>query len=413
MCSVLHRRIRTAALVLLLCASFQPFLAAMEETEKTDDEYKNAIKALKGGAYGVTLRYRYEHVSDDAFTKGADASTLRTTLWYKSAGFHQLRAYLQFEDVSNLGLADDHNDTQNGITDRPVIADPPATEIHQVTLGYSGLPDTNLEFGRREITLDDHRFVGNVAWRQNYQSFDTFFVTQESIPRTKLTYAYVNNVKTVVATNQGISSNLFNANIDLDRFGTAVAYYYYLDYDSVVRSPFSSRSIGAFWKGKVEVGKFDLPFHVELAQQTDVGSNPGRIDAGYRRAEFGAKRDRWSVKLGYELLEGSVDDGQFNTPLATLYKFNGWADKFLITPPNGLQDIYLVGTYDWSRYKAILAFHSFDADTGGASYGEEIDFRFVYTAPWKQQFALSFALFDGDDPFRDTNKIWVLTQYTF
>ena len=44
---------------------------------------------------------------------------------------------------------------------------------------------------------------------------------------------------------------------------------------------------------------------------------------------------------GYELL-GS-DDGKvaFNTPLATKHKFNGWADKFLGTPKEGLEDVYL------------------------------------------------------------------------
>ncbi|HXV76240.1 MAG TPA: hypothetical protein VD788_07965, partial [Candidatus Polarisedimenticolaceae bacterium] len=308
---------------------------------------------------------------------------------------------------------DDHNDTANGVTDRPVVSDPPGTEIHQATLAYHGLPDTRLEIGRREITLDDQRFVGNVAWRQNHQSFDALYVTQESLPRTKLTYAYVDNVNTVRTTDDPIHSHLLNANVDLERYGTAVAYYYYLDFDASARSPFSSASFGVSWTDRFEAGEFELPLRVELAEQREVGQNPNRIDAGYRRLELGASRAGASLTAGYELLEGSPADGQFNTPLATLFKFNGWADKFLVTPADGLQDLYLVGEYGFSRYRALLAFHRFDADSGGDRYGSELDARMVYTAPWDQQFVLSFAIFDGDVGFTDTNKLWIFSEYAF
>ena len=36
------------------------------------------------------------------------------------------------------------------------------------------------------------------------------------------------------------------------------------------------------------------------------------------------------LKLGYEVLEGGNAAGKaFRTPLATLHKFQGWADKFI------------------------------------------------------------------------------------
>ena len=45
--------------------------------------------------------------------------------------------------------------------------------------------------------------------------------------------------------------------------------------------------------------------------------------------------------VGFESL-GS-DDGVmgFRTPLATLHKFQGTADKFLVTPPGGLEDAFV------------------------------------------------------------------------
>jgi hypothetical protein len=39
-----------------------------------------------------------------------------------------------------------------------------------------------------------------------------------------------------------------------------------------------------------------------------------------------------NVKVGYELLGSDNGEYGFATPLATLHKFNGWADQFLGTP---------------------------------------------------------------------------------
>ena len=39
----------------------------------------------------------------------------------------------------------------------------------------------------------------------------------------------------------------------------------------------------------------------------------------------------------------------FQTPLATGFKFQGWADKFLTTPPNGVRDLYAGAGYGWKK----------------------------------------------------------------
>ena len=56
------------------------------------------------------------------------------------------------------------------------------------------------------------------------------------------------------------------------------------------------------------------------------------------------------------------------TPLATLHKFNGWADLFLTTPNTGLQDLYLGAAYKFDGVKllpglnAAVTWHKFDSD---------------------------------------------------
>src|SRR3546814_3293516 len=63
----------------------------------------------------------------------------------------------------------------------------------------------------------------------------------------------------------------------------------------------------------------------------------------------------------------------FQTPLATLHAFNGWADRFLSTPGNGLEDIYVGVGGKHGQWNWQALWHDFSADRGGADYGTELD----------------------------------------
>lgn len=73
----------------------------------------------------------------------------------------------------------------------------------------------------------------------------------------------------------------------------------------------------------------------------------------------------------------------FATPLATLHKFNGFADVFLVTPPTGIEDYYVDVTYKVHGIDGPLSFlnglllkgryHDFSSDVGSINYGEEFD----------------------------------------
>ncbi len=364
------------------------------------------------GTFGIGLRYRYENVSEDAFAKDAHASTLRTNVFYESAEVRRFFAFLEFENTADLGLGDQHNSTTNGITDRPVVADPKGTEVHQVYLGYEGIPGTRILAGRQEIVFDDARFVGNVAWRQNFQSFDGARVTQRSIPRTVLDYAWVRNVNTVVGTNRDSDHHLLQAEVDAGRFGKALAYFYRLDFGPSAASS-ASATFGVRWAGTIRTAPVEIPFRVEAARQEAAADNPGPLEAGYLRAVAGIRRGGWKADLGWERLGGSPGEGQFQTPLATLHKWNGWADKFLTTPANGLEDLVVSVSYGAGAWSGEIAAHRFDADSGGATYGHELDGQVTYRARWGQEFLLKLALYDADAFSTDTEKLWIQTTYRF
>jgi hypothetical protein len=122
------------------------------------------------------------------------------------------------------------------------------------------------------------------------------------------------------------------------------------------------------------------------------------------------------VKGGYEVL-GSEGIIGFATPLATLHAFNGWADKFLSTPSEGLIDLYFQLDYKLKvRGKPIVVrvvYHDFDSDNASISYGTEIDFRLLYTLGKNSSLILKYAGYSADEFASDTTKFWAGFQYRF
>jgi hypothetical protein len=115
------------------------------------------------------------------------------------------------------------------------------------------------------------------------------------------------------------------------------------------------------------------------------------------------------LKLGYEVLEGDgVANQRFQTPLATLHKFQGWADKFLGTPPGGIEDFYVgvSGKVFNASYNVI--YHDFSAETGGGSYGDEIDASLQWKIGDHYGLLLKLARYSADGFATDTNKYWVM-----
>ena len=123
----------------------------------------------------------------------------------------------------------------------------------------------------------------------------------------------------------------------------------------------------------------------------------------------------WTAAAGIEVLGGDGTKG-FSTPLATLHRFQGWADKFLTTPVNGIDDRYVNIAY--SRKPAGLVdsilvsavYHRFEAEQVSLDYGSETDI--LLQAQWHRlTAALKYADYRADGFATDTRKFWVQVEY--
>jgi len=115
---------------------------------------------------------------------------------------------------------------------------------------------------------------------------------------------------------------------------------------------------------------------------------------------------------------GSDGITAFQTPLATLHAFEGWADKFLTTPASGIEDRYLKLTFPiakrgkFTNINAAAFFHDFVAAQGSAEFGQELDLQIVART---ERMALTFKYADyrAKQLFTDTDKLWISIDYAF
>lgn len=378
------------------------------------DEIDNFTEALTSGKVTFNARLRYETVDQDGIAEDAESSTLRTRLGYGTGEFHGLSGYLELEHIAEI--IGEYNNTRNGKTMYPVVADVEGTEIEQAFLSFTGIPETRIRVGREHLAIGNQRFIGPVGWRQGAQSFDNANIVTQLIPETTLTYAYIDGVNRINGLDWESDSHVIHAKTDILPIGAVSAYGYFIDLEEA--PAMSSATYGASLNGAfAATDDIKLHYRAEYAKQSDYGDNPNDYDAHYFHIAPGVSYKKLKLTLGYEVL-GS-DDGMFafTTPLATLHKFNGWSDKFLMTPAGGLEDAYIDISYntgDDSGIHPILdnvlvkgQYHIFTGeDAVMDDYGDEFGIFLKKTFRKHYYGQIKYAHYNAEDFSSDTQK-WI------
>jgi hypothetical protein len=423
-------------------------LTGLHVSASADD----GINILNNMKFNGEIRPRYENadVQNDG-KKVANAYTARTTIGIGADLFQVagLSAYLEGTSVNNFG-SNDYNSGLHGNTHYDIIADPQQARMTQAYVDYK-INKTLIRAGRQTVNLDNQRFIGSVDWRQMPQTFDAVAVVDNTIENLSLLGAYVygvNGVKSESLDVQGdneaydTSSVLLHASYKVNDMLNVTAYDYMLA--SI------SDTYGAALTGKVDIGAAKLDYRAEYAKQNDatierraeVGgvahyklNGKPKADAQYYNLDVGANVSGILAGLNYEYLSGSTgsdDKTAFQTPLATLHAFNGWADVFLgATPSGGLIDKNVRLGYEDKTYGKILAvYHKFDTDkdmptTTGTSkdLGSEFDVSYGNKIPGVKNLTglIKGAMYKGGD-FKtvgttynqnDKNVLWLQLDYKF
>ena len=398
----------------------------------------NIIQAIKDSKLLIDSNIRVETVDFEGIDNDATALTARVRAGFQSASFWDTTFLVEFEHTE--AIEEEFNSTVNGLGGVfPVVVDPDQTELNRIQIVNKSIPDTTLTLGRQRIKLDDDRFIGNVGWRQNEQTFDAIRAVNTSVDGLKLDLSYIDGVRrifgnqsaigefdsTALALNGSYKVPVENLDVKL------TSYAYILDLGDVegfgilddgIADEFGVANSSSTYGGEVLVKKGPFGLKGRYATQSDTGDNPVNFSADYFNVEGWAGYKGFTVRGGIEVLGSDNGVEAFGTPLATLHKFNGWADVFLNTPNEGLQDLYVNAGYkigDIGPIKGVgfnVIYHDFESDIGGLDFGEEVD-AVVKGKLGKVGLLLKWANYtdanETETRFADEQIFWAQTSYKF
>jgi hypothetical protein len=163
-----------------------------------------------------------------------------------------------------------------------------------------------------------------------------------------------------------------------------------------------------------------IGYVASYAWQKSRGDNPLKFSNDYYYGELNFSVEGVKLAGGEEIMQGNGTVG-FATPLATSHLFEGWADKFLTTPANGIKDPY--GSIGWTgshflgldSLAATAIYRSFEAQRVDVSYGSEWDFVLTgkrrHYAALLQYVSYMAATATPAAIARNTSKFWAQLEY--
>ncbi len=334
-----------------------------------------------GGKASLNARARYEY--NEVGVNEINGYSIRTRLGYTTGEYEGLKAMVEMEDVSF-----------NNDDDRPGL-DVPTTELNQIWISYEGA-----KLGRQIYVLDDQRFIGHVGWRQNIQTFDALTYSTAPDESSKVNLAYIDAVHRINATSQDLSGIIANGSYKFANGLNLTGFAYLLDFDRPVLA--SSDTFGFRGNGVIEADEVKYSYMFSYATQVDNSGSVRDFDVGYMAGEFKATFSGVTVGIGAEILEGDGSYG-FTTPLATVHKFNGFADQFAGRSlglggglNQGLEDLYLTVGFKAGDIPVTLAYHDFSAENVGGGLGTEINLVAKYKLNDYVTFLTKFADYSTD-----------------
>ena len=475
-------------------------LSAVHAEDATPEAVKaySFIDSVMAGKPMTSFRLRYEGVQQDGFQpattvgttpnptkneqlKDAHGVILRSLIGWQTAPFHNFSFAAQVIDVSKL--KDDFNDSTNGalinsVSNQPnkvqyaKIVDPDDTDINQLYVDWTGIKNTRLRAGRQQINLDNVRFIGDIGFRNVMQVFDGVTMLNKSIPDTEVYLGHIERVKQIT-TEERSNGHLDIANVKYRISPTeSLVGYGYL-------STFSDLGLGRAWFGNAPltgggtkngnlnqnadqgnktfglrldgVRKIDDDWKVlytaEYAKQTDFAGGDKRIDAHYYKLGGGAAYGNFTLRADQELLSSNNGQYAFQTPFGTNHLFQGWVDKFLVTPLEGIQDSFVTASYKYADFSFLADYHVFRSDkdfhtvgsgavTNGSRFGTGWNVATTYNYSKNILARVEYGRFSEGDHYallptatpannataiananrsriRDTDKLWLTAMYTF
>lgn len=474
----------------LVMACVTVAITSMAQTAYAEEEpikEYTFLDSIKDGKHMTNFRLRYEGIDQNSYQgttatakkqENASALTLRSLVGWQTAPYKNFSFGIQITDVHEFN--DNFNDRReneaehnNGLAAAslskrkyPVIVDPGFTDVNQAFIDWTGIKNTRIRAGRQIVNLDNVRFVGDIAFRQNTQVFDGISVLNKSLPNTEIFAAHFDQVRQITTELRQGNIDIVNAKYRISPSESLVGYGHLIDVanlgqnngnplaistaaqggnglgasqDSVktATTDASSKTFGARLDGMHVIDPtWKVLYTAEYAKQDDYAGGSPFIDAHYFKLGGGVVYNTWSVRIDHEKLSSNNGKYAFQTPLGTNHLFQGWADHFLATPRQGIEDTFITVSGSIQKAKLYAEYHVFKSDEKfqslghtagnpnlGDKYGTEFDASIMYPFTDKMMGKIEYAKFNESDVYGTTLQnaarkgdkeiVWVTAMYTF
>ena len=381
------------------------------------------------------VRLRYEFADDDQQPDNATALTVRyrgtveTNLTARLVVLGEIEAVGEIVNNFNDGRLNWSSSTPGEISDRkfrPVIADPGGVELNRIQATYQFNDRARATVGRQRIVLDDERFVGVSAFRQNDRTFDAARFSTSLGGSVIADAGYIRNVRRVIRDDAGFGffngdSYFVNLNVPAPA-GRLALFHYAFDLetgpDTARINTASTRTTGARLEGRRYWGDTGVLWEASYARQVDFAANPLDFAVNYWLGEVGVEKRGIALLGRTEILSGDPGVAAFQTPLATLRRFQGNADVFFTTPDDGVIDRSVRAEWrlgsrgPFRDVQAFVRHHWFSGEASGDRFGNELDAE-LSAVYGRATFSAALARYRTRGFATNINRIFVTASYAF
>ncbi len=388
------------------------------------------MSALSLHTFG-SFRYRTELVDQDNVARRGVSHTARLRAGFATAPVNGFSLLAEGTAVGALG----HGRASNAadVDPRyPTIQDPQNLDLTQAVLRFDANDDFGVQVGRQSISHGDQRFIGPSAFRQTRQSHDAVSLQARRIADWFIDYGYIWQVRRLVgrrASGHALDSDSHFLLASYRGFPSwslgAHAYLFDVENDAFDHATYGANAgYGWRWRGA------QLSLNAAAAYQRRYREQPDQSSHRYLMLGGGLRLSPWKFDLGFEQLGGD-DGGAFQTPFATLHKFQGLSDQFLVTPNGGVGDGFLKVEYKisgarlasfadgllhpgtFANFRIWGAVHEFRRPDIGGRLGWEWDLAASVRLTNASRISLQAASYHANGFSQDTDKLWLTLEAEF
>ena len=296
----------TFASLLLLCVSAASVNAEESAHVGGDGFFDEFVDAMIHGKASLNVNFRWENAKIDGLDT-SNAATVRTRLGYGTKPLHGVSGFLEFENVASPASGS-YFDGVEAATGESIVADPEVIEANRfwLMLDKKEWGGSKLKVGRQRIKLDDDRWVGNVGWRQNEQTYDAVRM-ETHLGHDDLLVQYIYSWENnrifgdqgpANRRDYGMKTHLVNVSYNAAKALKATVFAYLID----ANDPFaanSSHTYGFRATGKMPVSDaLVASYEASWAFQSDAGDNAADYEAHYYHLAAGMKVKSIGVAKG-------------------------------------------------------------------------------------------------------------------